>query len=73
MFYSTPPHTDLIFQDAATQLKVIDPEFREYSAYLGRDFMRAKRIVDCYASTSTIRASLGLVLVLVITYLSLSS
>lgn len=62
MFYSTPPYTDLIFQDAATQLKAIEPKNREYSAYLGPDFMRAKRVVDCYAGTSTTKASLTLVI-----------
>lgn len=50
MFYSKPPYADLIFQDAATQLAIIPPSQRWYSTYLGKDFMRAKRIVDCYAS-----------------------
>ncbi|KAK9501998.1 hypothetical protein O3M35_012612 [Rhynocoris fuscipes] len=49
MFYSQEPYSDLIFQDAATQLQVIPPSKRWYSTYLGKDFMRAKRIVDCYA------------------------
>ncbi|KAI4460441.1 transferrin [Holotrichia oblita] len=73
LFYSTPPHTDLIFQDAATQLKVIEPKYREYSAYLGRDFMRAKRIVDCYSGTPIINPSLGLISTLIVTYLLLNS
>ena len=47
MFSSAAPYSDLIFQDATTQLIVIPPEKREYSAYLGPDFMRARGIVDC--------------------------
>ncbi|XP_034950389.1 melanotransferrin [Chelonus insularis] len=58
MFYSNPPYTDLIFQDAAQQLVVIPPEEREYSRYLGSDFMRARRIVDCNAGASEIAFSL---------------
>ncbi|GJQ87813.1 putative ferric iron binding protein [Trypoxylus dichotomus] len=73
MFYSTPPYTDLIFQDAATQLKVIEPQYREYSAYLGPDFMRAKRVVDCYAGTSTSQGSLVLIVLSIISYLFASS
>lgn len=49
MFSSTPPYTDLIFQDATQQLKVIPRSKRYYSDYLGTDFMRARRIVDCHA------------------------
>ncbi|XP_060530062.1 transferrin 2 isoform X3 [Cylas formicarius] len=49
MFTSPPPYSDLIFQDATTQLEVIDPSKRYYSTYLGKDFMRARRIVDCHA------------------------
>ncbi|XP_050293429.1 melanotransferrin isoform X2 [Anthonomus grandis grandis] len=54
MFTSEPPYADLIFQDATTQLKVIPPSERFYSIYLGSDFMRARRIVDCHASASLI-------------------
>lgn len=49
MYYSAEPYSDLIFQDATQQLMVIPPEERYYSTYLGKDFMRAKRIVDCHA------------------------
>lgn len=56
MFYSQPPYADLIFQDATTQLQVVPPELRWYSDYLGKDFMRAKRIVDCYAGSNQIKA-----------------
>ncbi|KAK9877031.1 hypothetical protein WA026_016058 [Henosepilachna vigintioctopunctata] len=57
MFSSVPPYADLIFQDATTQLKVIEPEKRFFADYLGPDFMRARRIVDCHASGSSISAS----------------
>lgn len=52
MFMSPPPYSDLIFQDATQQLRVIDPAYRSYDRYLGSDFMRARRIVDCRASGS---------------------
>ncbi|PSN53016.1 Melanotransferrin [Blattella germanica] len=58
MFYSPPPYSDLIFQDAAQQLKVIEPEERSYGAYLGKDFLRARRVVDCHASGPSLEASL---------------
>ncbi|XP_019887469.2 melanotransferrin [Ooceraea biroi] len=58
MYYSQPPYSDLIFQDATQQLIVIPPEKREYSAYLGQDFMRARRIVDCNAGASAISYSI---------------
>ncbi|KAG5888583.1 hypothetical protein JTB14_029879 [Gonioctena quinquepunctata] len=57
MFSSAPPYSDLIFQDATTQLKVIEPSKRHYSGYLGGDFLRARRIVDCHAGSSAISAS----------------
>lgn len=57
MYYSTPPYTDLIFQDATTQLHVIEPEKRYYSQYLGQDYMRARRVVDCHAGTSNLVSS----------------
>ncbi|XP_014218149.1 melanotransferrin [Copidosoma floridanum] len=52
MFYSQPPYSDLIFQDATQQLAVIPPEKRNYIAYLGEDFLRARRIVDCTAGSA---------------------
>lgn len=58
MFYSTPPYSDLIFQDATQQLKVIPPSKRYYSDYVGKDFMRARRIVDCHADASVLQISL---------------
>ncbi|XP_043461748.1 melanotransferrin isoform X2 [Leptopilina heterotoma] len=58
MFYSVPPYSDLIFQDATQQLVVIPREKREYSSYLGPDFMRARRVVDCAAGASSVTYSL---------------
>ncbi|XP_063907612.1 transferrin 2 isoform X1 [Zophobas morio] len=66
MFSSKPPFTDLIFQDATTQLKVIHPTKRHYAEYLGSDFLRARRIVDCHAGSASISAS-------IITLLSVSA
>lgn len=57
MFSSIPPYADLIFQDATQQLIVLKPEERHFSAYLGKDFMRARRIVDCHAGKESIVAS----------------
>ncbi|XP_072759417.1 transferrin 2 [Anoplolepis gracilipes] len=66
MYYSASPYSDLIFQDATQQLKVIEPEKREYSAYLGPDFMRARRIVDCNAGASAISYSLFATIVMIV-------
>lgn len=55
MFSSSPPFADLIFQDATRQLQVIKPELRWYSDYLGPDFMRARRVVDCHADAPRVR------------------
>ncbi|CAL7939253.1 unnamed protein product [Xylocopa violacea] len=66
MFYSQPPYSDLIFQDATQQLVVIPPEKREFSAYLGPDFMRARRIVDCKAGASAMKHSMLATLVTII-------
>ncbi|XP_043250391.1 melanotransferrin isoform X1 [Colletes gigas] len=69
MFYSQPPYSDLIFQDATQQLVVIPPEKREFSAYLGPDFMRARRIVDCNAGASAIEQSvLATIAMIILTY-----
>ncbi|XP_026676613.1 melanotransferrin [Diaphorina citri] len=57
MFSSAPPYADLIFQDATRQLRVIKPELRWYSDYLGPDFMRARRVVDCHAGVGAARVS----------------
>jgi len=66
MYYSPPPYSDLIFQDATQKLLVIPPEKREYSAYLGQDFMRARRIVDCNAGASAISYSVIATIVMII-------
>ncbi|CAK9823344.1 MELTF [Anthophora retusa] len=69
MFYSQPPYSDLIFQDATQQLIVIPPEKREFSAYLGPDFMRARRIVDCNAGASAIEQSIvATIAMIILTY-----
>ena len=69
MFYSQPPYSDLIFQDATQQLMVIPPEKREFSAYLGQDFMRARRLVDCNAGASSIEHSvLATMAMIILTY-----
>ncbi|XP_076644544.1 transferrin 2 [Halictus rubicundus] len=66
MFFSEPPYSDLIFQDATQQLVVVPPEKREFSAYLGSDFMRARRIVDCNAGASAIEQSILATIVMVL-------
>ncbi|KAI4498584.1 hypothetical protein M0802_006290 [Mischocyttarus mexicanus] len=66
MFYSIPPYSDLIFQDAAQQLVVIPPEKRQFSAYLGPDFMRARRIVDCNAGAASLGHSIFATLLMII-------
>lgn len=58
MFYSPPPFSDLIFQDAAQQLQVIDSAHRSYGSYLGKDFLRARRVVDCHAGASVFKLSI---------------
>lgn len=57
MFFSPPPYSDLIFQDAAQQLQVIDPAYRSYGRYLGKDFLRARRVVDCHAGAAVLKLS----------------
>ncbi|XP_018373609.1 PREDICTED: melanotransferrin isoform X2 [Trachymyrmex cornetzi] len=65
MYYSRPPYSDLIFQDATQQLVVIPPNKREYITYLGPDFMRARRIVDCNAGASVISYSLFATIIMI--------
>lgn len=54
MFTSPEPYSDLIFQDATQQLAAIESSKRYYSTWLGENFLRAKRIVDCRASGTAI-------------------
>ncbi|XP_026287309.1 uncharacterized protein LOC113212723 [Frankliniella occidentalis] len=54
MFYSQPPYSDLIFQDATQQLLVLNYSQRHYASYVGKDFLRARRIVDCHAGAKSI-------------------
>lgn len=58
MFYSPSPYSDLIFQDATQKLHIIDPTERHYIDYLGPDFMRAQRIVQCNSGASSVIAGL---------------
>uniref|UniRef100_A0A1B0AR72 Transferrin-like domain-containing protein n=1 Tax=Glossina palpalis gambiensis TaxID=67801 RepID=A0A1B0AR72_9MUSC len=51
MFSSPFGHYDLIFQDATRQLQIIAPNKRRYDVYLGSNYMRARRITDCYAGS----------------------
>lgn len=51
MFSSPFGHYDLIFQDATRQLQIISPNKRRYDVYLGSNYMRARRITDCYAGS----------------------
>lgn len=68
MFFSQPPYSDLIFQDATQQLAEIPVEKQEYSAYLGQDFMRARRVVDCTAGSSVAKSSIiGTFIMIIIT------
>lgn len=66
MFYSLPPYHDLIFQDATRQLRIIPPKERRYDLYLGKDFMRARRITDCDAGASQLKLNGILVAVLLV-------
>lgn len=71
MFYSYPPYHDLIFQDATRQLRVIKPEDRRYDKYVGKDFMRARRITDCLAGGSQV--TINRMLIALITAFSILS
>jgi len=73
MFHSKVPYSDLIFQDSTTKLQVIEPSQRYFSTYLGKDFMRAKRIVDCFAGGNAKSSSTLLVTLCVIVITSLIS
>ncbi|XP_046384399.1 melanotransferrin [Ischnura elegans] len=61
LFYSAPPYSDLIFQDATLQLHVLEKSKQNYRSYLGRNFLRARALVDCYAGAWASSASLLLV------------
>jgi melanoma-associated antigen p97 len=65
MFFSPPPYHDLIFQDATRQLRVVEPSKRHYAAYVGKDFMRARRITDCDAGANSITVNSLLLTVVV--------
>jgi melanoma-associated antigen p97 len=57
MFFSPPPYHDLIFQDATRQLRVVHPSKRNYAAYVGKDFLRARRITDCDAGANSLKTN----------------
>nr|CAH7769486.1 unnamed protein product [Callosobruchus chinensis] len=69
MYSSPPPFSDLIFQDATTQLKVIEPHKRHYAEYLGSDFLRAKRVVDCHAGSIGLSLSVTTFVICLVTFL----
>lgn len=62
MFSSPIGHYDLIFQDATRQLQVIPENDRRYDTYLGSNYMRARRITDCYASAGHLTISIFVLL-----------
>ncbi|XP_067646207.1 transferrin 2 [Eurosta solidaginis] len=64
MFSSPMGYYDLIFQDATRQLRIIPPNQRRYDIYLGSNFMRARRITDCYAGASQLVVSVPLLTLL---------
>lgn len=66
MFTSQEPYSDLIFQDATQQLKPIDSSLRHYSDWLGPNFMRARRLVDCQAA-GTAMLPIGIVTMILCT------
>uniref|UniRef100_T1GTP7 Transferrin-like domain-containing protein n=1 Tax=Megaselia scalaris TaxID=36166 RepID=T1GTP7_MEGSC len=51
-----------LVSDATQQLRVIPREERRYDLYLGKDFMRARRITDCNSGVAQFSAHLALVL-----------
>lgn len=66
LFYSNPPYHDLIFSDATRELRLIPGDRRWFDAYLGADFMRARRITDCHAGASCLKLSILNVALLII-------
>jgi len=57
MFNSPEPTADLIFSDAAQQLKPVPAGERNYRAYLGNNFLEARAVVDCRAGAASLLAS----------------
>lgn len=49
MFYSKPPYYDLIFSDAAVQLKPLPHKHRSADMIAGTALLRASKIVSCDA------------------------
>jgi len=69
MFYSPPPYSDLIFQDAAQQIQIVPEGERNYRDYLGKNFLKARALVDCYAGSSKLLVSQTLLILLLFTSL----
>uniref|UniRef100_A0A1Q3FHF5 Putative lactotransferrin n=1 Tax=Culex tarsalis TaxID=7177 RepID=A0A1Q3FHF5_CULTA len=57
LFYSNPPYHDLIFSDATRELRLVPGDRRWFDAYLGADFLRARRITDCHAGAKSLAFS----------------
>ncbi|XP_058831146.1 transferrin 2 isoform X1 [Topomyia yanbarensis] len=70
LFYSNPPYHDLIFSDATRELRLIPGNIRWFDAYLGPDFLRARRITDCHAGATSLKLSMlnVILLTLALTY-----
>ncbi|KAF0305802.1 Melanotransferrin [Amphibalanus amphitrite] len=58
MFHSPEPTADLIFSDAAQQLRPVPEEERSHTAYLGNGFLEARALVDCKAAAPALIVSL---------------
>lgn len=58
MFFSPPPYHDLIFQDSTRELRVLPASQRRYDAYVGPDFMRARRITDCNSGVESLHSNI---------------
>ncbi|XP_055603385.1 melanotransferrin [Uranotaenia lowii] len=66
LFYSNPPYHDLIFSDATRELRLVPRDKRWFDAYLGQDFLRARRITDCHAGGSVLKLHFKSFVILVI-------
>ncbi|RWS21220.1 transferrin-like protein [Leptotrombidium deliense] len=55
MFTSEDEVHDLIFQDATSQLKAIPEHRRNYEIYLGHEFLKSMKVVDCTAAAASVK------------------
>ncbi|RWS06598.1 Transferrin-like protein, partial [Dinothrombium tinctorium] len=53
MFVSN--NENLIFQDATSQLRAVPDSQRDYRTYLGYEFIKAMKIVDCTAASASLK------------------